>query len=105
MYAERVTPSMSIAIEETEKRREKQRLFNEAHGIIPKTVIKSVRNLLEISKTEVKAPADGIKLTKRELDEEVKRLEKEMAAAAKLLEFEYAAALRDRIIELRGGID
>jgi excinuclease ABC subunit B len=103
MYADRVTPSMNTAITETDSRREKQRAFNEAHGIVPKTVIKSVRELLEISKRETPAPASGIKLTKRELEEEIKRLEKEMAAAAKLLEFEYAAALRDRIIELRGG--
>jgi excinuclease ABC subunit B len=102
MYAERVTPSMRAAIDETQNRREKQRAFNEEHGIEPKTVIKSVRDLLEISKRDAPAPADGIKLTKRELEEEIKRLEKEMAAAAKLLEFEYAAALRDRIIELRG---
>jgi len=102
MYAERVTPSMSAAIGETESRREKQRAFNEAHGIVPKTVIKSVRELLEISKREGLVPSGGVKLTQRELEEEIKRLEKEMAAAAKLLEFEYAAALRDRIIELRG---
>ena len=105
MYAERVTPSMRVAIEETENRREKQRAFNEAHGIIPKTVIKSVRDLLEISKreTDVRKAGSGVKMTKHELDEEIRKLEKEMAAAAKLLEFEYAAALRDRIIELRGG--
>jgi len=102
MYADRVTPSMSTAIEETTKRREKQRAFNEEHGIVPKTVIKSVRELLEISKRETPAPASGVKMTRREIEEEVKRLEKEMAAAAKLLEFEYAAALRDRIIELKG---
>jgi len=102
MYAERVTPSMNTAIGETAMRRDKQRAFNEAHGIVPKTVIKSVRNLLEISKREGPAPSGGVKLTKREMEEEIKRLEKEMAAAAKLLEFEYAAALRDRIIELRG---
>jgi len=105
MYAEKVTPSMSLAIEETENRRAKQKAFNEAHGIVPKTVIKSVRDLLEISKSDagVKKPGGGVKLTRRELEEEIKKLEKEMAAAAKLLEFEYAAALRDRIIELRGG--
>jgi len=103
MYADRVTPSMSIAIEETDSRREKQKEFNEANGIVPKTVIKNVRELLEISKRETPRLADGVKLTQRELEDEIKRLEKEMAAAAKLLEFEYAAALRDRIIELRGG--
>jgi len=104
MYADRVTPSMQTAIAETDSRRERQRAFNEEHGIIPKTIIKNVRELLEISKREGPVPADGVKMTKRELEEEIKRLEKEMAAAAKLLEFEYAAALRDRIIELRGGI-
>jgi len=102
MYADKVTNSMSIAIEETDKRREKQRQFNEANGIVPKTIIKNVRELLEISKRDTAFAADGVKLTKREVDEEIRRLEKEMAAAAKLLEFEYAAALRDRIIELRG---
>ena len=102
MYAERITQSMSIAIAETDLRREKQKAFNEEHGIVPKTVRKDVRGLIEISKSDKVTPSDGIKMTRREIDEEVKRLEKEMAAAAKLLEFEYAAALRDRIIELRG---
>jgi len=103
MYADKVTPSMSAAIDETDSRREKQRAFNEANGIVPKTIIKDVRGLLEISKRDNVAPTDRLKLTKREIEEEVKKLEKEMAAAAKLLEFEYAATLRDRIIELRGG--
>ena len=102
MYAESMTPSMSAAIGETDARRAKQKAFNEEHGIVPKTVIKSVRDLLEISRRESPAPSGGVKLTRRELEEEIKRLEKEMAAAAKLLEFEYAATLRDRIIELRG---
>ena len=102
MYADKMTPSMRVAIEETDSRRERQREFNEAHGIVPKTIIKNVRELLEISKREAPAKGGGVKLTKRELEEEIKRLEKEMAAAAKLLEFEYAAALRDQIIELRG---
>jgi len=105
MYADKVTNSMSIAIEETEARREKQRQFNEANGIVPKTIIKNVRDLLEISKRDSTVTDDGVKLTRREIDEEIRKLEKEMAAAAKLLEFEYAAALRDRIIELRGGIN
>ena len=102
MYADKATPSMSIAIDETNKRRSVQKEFNDANGIVPKTIIKNVRELLEISKRESIVVADGVKLTRREIDEEVKRLEKEMAAAAKLLEFEYAAALRDRIIELKG---
>ena len=103
MYAEKMTPSMSAAIGETESRRDRQRAFNEANGIVPKTVIKGVRELLEISRRDaVTSARDGVKMTKRELDEEIKKLEKEMAAASKLLEFEYAATLRDRIIELRG---
>ena len=106
MYADRMTPSMSAAISETDSRRERQRAFNEANGIVPKTVIKSVRDLLEITKRDTgsttAADRSGVKLTRREVEEEIKKLEKEMAAAAKLLEFEYAATLRDRIIELRG---
>jgi len=102
MYADKITLAMSTAIDETNARREKQRAFNEAHGIVPKTIIKNVRELLEITKRDSFTATDGIKMTKRELDEEIKKLEKEMAAAAKLLEFEYAAALRDRIIELKG---
>ena len=106
MYAEAVTPSMRAAINETEGRRGKQKAFNEAHGIVPKTIIKNVRGLLEISKRETGfvKPGSAVRMTKRELEEEIKKLEKDMAAAAKLLEFEYAAALRDRIIELRGDI-
>ena len=102
MYADSVTPSMSAAINETDSRRVRQKAFNDKHDIVPKTVIKSVRDLLEITKRDAPAPKAGIKMTKREIDEEIKKLEKEMAAAAKLLEFEYAASLRDRIIELRG---
>ena len=105
MYADKVTAAMSTAIDETDSRRETQRAFNEKHGIVPKTIIKDVRNLLEISKRDDSlaetGTVGGIKLTGRELEEEIRKLEKQMAAAAKLLEFEYAAALRDRIIELR----
>ena len=102
MYADRITPSMSAAINETELRREKQQAFNEARGIVPQTVVKSVRGLIEISKRETGAPErSGVKLTKRELEEEITKLEKEMSAAAMLLEFEYAAKLRDQIAELR----
>jgi excinuclease ABC subunit B len=102
MYADRVTTAMRTAIDETEARREKQEAFNTEHGIVPKTVIKSVRELIEISKRNSGGSRDGVKLTKRELEEEIRKLEKEMSAAAKMLEFEYAASLRDRIIKLRG---
>ena len=103
MYADRMTDSMRMAIAETESRREKQQAFNLEHGIVPKTVIKSVRDLLEISSRDKDVKGrDGVKLTKREREEEIRRLEKQMAEAAKLLEFEYAATLRDKIIKLRG---
>jgi excinuclease ABC subunit B len=104
MYADNITRSMRAAIDETERRRAKQEAFNKEHGITPKTIIKSVRELLEISKDEeVTAKRAGdVKMTRRERDEAITKLEKEMAAAAKMLEFEYAAVLRDRIIKLRG---
>lgn len=100
MYADRVTASMETAIDETEKRRKVQSEYNKANGVVPKTIIKDVRGILEISKREKGATIDGVKLTGRERDAEIKRLEKQMAAAAKMLEFEIAAELRDRIIEL-----
>ena len=106
MYADTITPSMRRAIDETERRRQKQDAYNKEHGIVPKTVIKSVRDLLEIS-----APADEPSQTrqgrvkamsKQEKAAEIARLEKAMKEAAKMLEFELAATLRDQIIELRG---
>ncbi len=102
LYADTVTPSMRRAMDETQRRREKQDAFNQAHGIVPKTVIKSVREVLEISKSaEAAQRQSGKKLTKAETEREIQRLEKEMKEAAKMLEFEYAAILRDRLIELR----
>ena len=89
------------AITETQRRRELQQAYNEAHGIVPKTIIKSVRELIEISRT-VDVEKDGKKLTKNEREAEIARLEKEMKQAAKMMEFEYAAVLRDQIIKLRG---
>ncbi len=104
MYADKVTRSMHAAIGETERRRAKQAAYNEAHGIVPKTIVKSIRNLLEISQDEQTTAerAGDVKLTRRERDEAIAKLEKEMQNAAKMLEFEYAAVLRDRIIKLRG---
>ena len=104
MYADTITPSMRRAIDETERRREKQDAFNKAHGIVPKTVIKSVRDLMSISAGEDSAERRGEVqgLTKQQKAERIARLEKEMREAAKMLEFELAAALRDQIIELRG---
>ena len=104
MYADTVTPSMRRAMDETERRREKQDAFNKAHGIVPKTVIKSVRDLMSISADEDTAERRGEVqgLTKQQKLERIAKLEKEMREAAKLLEFELAAALRDQIVELRG---
>ena len=104
MYADTITPSMRRAIDETERRRAKQDTFNQAHGIVPKTVIKSVRELIRLSEEE-KADREAKhagKITKAQREEAIRKLEKEMKEASKRLEFEYAAVLRDRIIELRG---
>ena len=105
MYADTITPSMRRAIDETERRRQKQDAFNKAHGIVPKTVIKSVRDLLEIGvseSSEAERKGEVKSLTKQQKAERIAKLEKEMKEAAKMLEFELAAALRDQIIELRG---
>ena len=103
MYADTVTKSMKTAIDETNRRRSIQQRYNEEHGIVPKTIRKDVREILEISrKEEDSARRRGKKsLTDREREEEIKRLEKQMLEASKMLEFDYAAILRDRIIELR----
>ena len=103
MYADERTPGMDYAITETERRRAKQQAFNEAHGIVPKTIVKSIRELIEISKTaEDGETKTGVRMTAREKAEAIDKLEKEMKKASKMLEFEYAAVLRDRIIKLRG---
>ena len=103
MYADHITDSMRVAIEETKRRREIQDAYNKAHGIVPKTVIKSVRDLIEISSsTAERKGRNGIKLTKAEKEKEIARLEKQMKEAARMMEYEYAAVLRDQIIQLRG---
>ncbi len=103
MYADTVTRSMDAAISETNRRREKQRAYNEKNGIVPKTIIKSVRNLLEISgAADDETNETGVKLTASERRSMIEKLEKQMREAAKMLEFEMAAELRDRIIKLRG---
>ncbi len=103
MYADTVTRSMQVAIEETKRRREIQNAYNEAHGIVPKTVIKSIRDLIEISSpTAERKGRSGVKMTKVEKEREIARLEKQMKEAARMMEYEYAAILRDQIIELRG---
>ena len=106
MYADTVTPSMRAAIDETERRRAKQDAYNKAHGIVPRTIIKSVRGLLEPEEEQGRkgkgARTDGVKMTAAERREEIAKLEKKMREAAKMLEFEYAALLRDQLIKLRG---
>jgi len=105
MYADAITPSMRRAMDETARRREKQDAFNKANGIVPKTVIKSVRELLEVSGVSENTDqrrGTGKAMTKQERAVEITRLEKAMKEAAKMLEFELAASLRDQIIRLRG---
>ena len=103
MYADKITPAMRLAIDETERRRALQQRYNELHGIVPKTVVKDVRDLIEISATpDTEVRKAGVKLTRKEREREIERLEKKMREAARMMEYEYAAVLRDRIIELRG---
>ena len=103
LYADTITPSMRAAMDETERRREKQDAYNKAHGIVPQTIRKDVRKVLEISKdAQQEQQAGRRKLTDAEREATIRRLEKEMKEASKMLEFEYAALLRDQIIALRG---
>lgn len=103
LYADTVTRSMEAAMTETERRRAKQQAYNEAHGIVPQTIIKSVRDMIEISGAVPREASKDVPMTTRERKAEISRLEKEMKKAAQMLEFEYAAALRDQLIQLRGG--
>ena len=100
MYADNVTPSMERAIFETERRRKIQQKYNDEHGISPKTIIKDVRDIIEIgSKPKEEKPVS--KMSRVEREAEIKRLTNEMKQAAKILEFEHAAFLRDKINKLR----
>ena len=101
MYADSVTPSMETAIKETERRRNIQIDYNEKHGIIPKTIVKKVADVLEISSHDKTNEKLQKKLSKSQKNKLIADLEKEMKAAAKLLEFEHAAFLRDKIEELK----
>ena len=103
MYADTITPSMRACIDETARRRENQMAYNKLHGIEPKTIVKSVRDLIEISTDAVTASkANGVKMTDRERRELISQLEDKMKKAAAMLEYEIAAQLRDEIIRLRG---
>ncbi|GAW29292.1 MULTISPECIES: excinuclease ABC subunit UvrB [unclassified Carboxydocella] len=108
MYADRITDSMARAIQETNRRRSKQMAYNQAHGIVPQTVRKAVRDVIEATQAVAEAAAKygestgkKKKLNKREVDKLLRQLEKEMKEAARRLEFERAAELRDAILELR----
>ena len=104
MYADEVTGSMERAINETYRRREKQMKYNEDHGIVPQTIKKDVREILEISsKDNVQERVAKRRLSEREKNELIEKLTKEMRAAAQLLEFEHAAYLRDQIEKIRNG--
>lgn len=99
MYGDTVTNSMERAIKETLRRREKQEAYNREHGIVPKTIKKDVREILEISSSNNDKPHK--RMSRAEKDRMIKQLTAEMKAAAKILEFEHAAYLRDRINKLR----
>ena len=103
MYADRITDSMRKAIDETNRRREIQQAYNEKHGIVPKTIIKDIRDNLAITyeeKGEKQKLSQWVK-DKKKRERAIASLEKEMRQAAKRLDFEHAAELRDMIMELR----
>ena len=102
LYADKITPSMRQAMDETQRRREKQDAYNKAYGITPKTIRKDIRELLEIAEPAKRDAKPVKQMTKLEKLQLIDKLEKQMKEAAKMLEFELAAALRDQIIELRG---
>ena len=101
MYGDTVTPSMERAIRETARRREKQQRYNDEHGIVPETIKKDVRDVLEISSG--KEQKSNKHMSRAEREQLIKQLTIEMKAAAKILEFEHAAYLRDKITKLREG--
>ena len=105
MYADKITKSMDKAIKETERRREIQKKYNEEHGITPTTIIKEVRDVIEATKVAEESAEyktdENKKLTKKERDKLIKEYTDEMMLAAKNLQFERAAELRDIINELK----
>ena len=103
LYADKITPAMRAAMDETARRRQIQDAYNQAHGIVPKTIVKSIRDLIEISAspTPERKGKNGVKMTRQELAREIEKLESQMRKAAHMMEYEYAAVLRDEIIRLR----
>ena len=104
MYADSVTPSMEYAITETNRRRKIQDEYNKAHGITPKTIIKDVRNVIEISSKGDDSDKQFRKLSRIDKERVIRQLTAEMKEAAKILEFEHAAFLRDKIEKLKKSI-
>ena len=103
MYADVITPSMRACIDETERRRKKQKAYNLEHGIVPKTIVKDIYDIIEISTpADAATKANGVRMTATERKQLIDQLEAKMKKAAQMLEFEIAAQLRDEIIRLRG---
>ena len=105
MYADEVTPSMERAIRETERRRAIQDAYNQAHGIVPRTIVKAIGGGLEISMSEENKKMRRRRMSRAEREQTIARLTREMKEAAKLLQFEHAAFLRDEIARLERGED
>ena len=106
MYADIITPSMRACIDETERRRKKQMAYNTEHGIVPKTIVKDIRDIIEISTAaDAVTKANGVRMTSAERKKLIDELEAKMRKAAQMLEYEIAAQLRDEIIRLRGEKD
>ena len=109
MYADVMTDSMRLAIEETTRRRAIQEQYNKEHGITPKTIKKAVRDLISISKkvaeTEDKMMKDPESMSKKELEKLIQQVKKQMQTAAADLNFEMAAQLRDKMIELKKNLE
>ena len=107
MYADKITDSMQKAMDETARRRSIQEKYNEEHGIVPKTIIKEIRDLIAITKVAEEDTtytlADYEDMSKEDRETLIMKLEKEMKDAAKALDFETAATLRDTILELKAG--
>ena len=103
MYADTVTPSMERALLETDRRRGIQQAYNEAHGIVPTTIHKEIRGMINISTEEDGSEKKAKRMSRAEREQLITRLTREMKEAAKILDFEHAAYLRDRIEKLRKG--
>ena len=105
MYADKITESMQKAMDETARRREIQMRYNKEHGIVPQTIKKDIRDLIAISKTGDTDVAEDIpdynSMTKKERQDTIKKLQKQMQEAAEILDFELAAQLRDMVLELK----